>query len=65
MGISEWLPMPPQEGPPLPKLLRVFWPWNKIRTGPLPYTPGPVYANPTSQAESDANYNASKGWVDY
>lgn len=26
-GFEDWLPMPPWEGPPLPRLLDIFWPW--------------------------------------
>jgi hypothetical protein len=29
MDISEWLPMPPNEGPPLPKIFNIYWPWYK------------------------------------
>ncbi len=33
MTIDErWLPMPPDEGPPLPKLLGIYWPWYKAPT---------------------------------
>ena len=29
MDISNWLPTPPNEGPPLPKILGIYWPWYK------------------------------------
>jgi hypothetical protein len=28
-GISDWLPMPPNEGPPLPRKFNIYWPWYK------------------------------------
>ncbi len=34
MSIDErWLPMPPDEGPPLPKSLGIYWPWYKAPEG--------------------------------
>jgi hypothetical protein len=39
MDISDFLPMPPQFGPPLPRFLACYWPWVEERTllstGPL------------------------------
>lgn len=26
--ISNWLPMLPGDGPPLPSILGIYWPWN-------------------------------------
>jgi len=26
-NFEDWLPMPPQMGPPLPRHLGIFWPW--------------------------------------
>lgn len=28
-GAAELLPMPPDEGPPLPKMFTIRWPWRK------------------------------------
>lgn len=28
-NFSDWLPMPPNEGPPLPKVWGIYWPWYK------------------------------------
>ncbi len=28
-SIQDWLPMSPPEGPPLPRLLGIYWPWYK------------------------------------
>ncbi len=27
MGIFDWLPMPPNLGPPFPRFLGLYWPW--------------------------------------
>jgi len=27
--VNNWLPMPPESGPPLPKMLGLRWPWIK------------------------------------
>lgn len=29
LSLEEFLPMPPWEGPPLPRFLRIFWPWSE------------------------------------
>lgn len=29
MGIQDWYLMPPQKGPPLPRLFDLYWPWYK------------------------------------
>ncbi len=28
--LGSWLPMPPWDGPPFPRLLGIYWPWNTI-----------------------------------
>lgn len=28
MQLTDWLPMLPWEGPPLPRFLGIFWPWQ-------------------------------------
>ncbi len=32
--LEEWWPMPPNMGPPLPKSMRIYWPWYKPPTPP-------------------------------
>ena len=27
--LENWLPMPPNQGPPLPRSLEIYWPWYK------------------------------------
>lgn len=29
LKLEDWMPMPPDMGPPLPKFLGIFWPWYK------------------------------------
>ncbi len=29
MNISDWLPMDPWRGPPLPRFMQLLWPWAK------------------------------------
>lgn len=31
---EEWEPMEPQKGPPLPKFLKIYWPWYKAEEAP-------------------------------
>lgn len=28
--LTDWLPMMPNEGPPLPRILDIHWPWYKV-----------------------------------
>ena len=42
--LTEWEPMPPQAGPPLPSFLNIYWPWYK------PTTPPPVGSLPLTLA---------------
>lgn len=30
LELENWMPMPPDMGPPLPKFLDIFWPWYEI-----------------------------------
>lgn len=34
LDLTQWLPMPPNQGPPLPQLLKIYWPWYKATTPP-------------------------------
>lgn len=34
MDISNWLPMSPEKGPPLPEFLGIYWPWYKAPGAP-------------------------------
>ncbi len=31
--LEEWLPMPPDMGPPLPEFLNIYWPWYEVPPG--------------------------------
>lgn len=33
LSLEDWVPMPPDMGPPLPRLLGIFWPWYKRPPG--------------------------------
>jgi hypothetical protein len=47
MNMSDWLPMMPQVGPPLPRKLRIYWPWFKTGASPLPLVqPSPLIQPP-------------------
>ncbi len=35
-NIADWLPMPPWEGPPLPRFLGIYWPQLQQPAGLLP-----------------------------
>lgn len=53
MQLSDWLPRPPWEGPPLPRWMNQFWPWLQTATSPslsaLPdFFKGSTEAAPTS-----------------
>ncbi len=37
-SLTEWEPMPPQEGPPLPSFLGIYWPWYKVPAGKVTIT---------------------------
>ncbi len=41
--LENWLPMEPMKGPPLPRLLNIYWPWYKPGPPPPP-PPPPDYA---------------------
>jgi hypothetical protein len=50
---EEWAPLPPDQGPPLPRSLGIFWPWAKKETAPAPvreYIPQEVPQAPTTVA---------------
>jgi len=32
--LEEWAPMPPDQGPPLPRFLNILWPWYKEELPP-------------------------------
>ncbi len=32
--LEDWFPMSPAEGPPLPKFLKIYWPWYKEEIPP-------------------------------
>ena len=34
--LEEWMPMPPDKGPPLPRFLGIYWPWYKEEAPPPP-----------------------------
>lgn len=43
MNIQDLLPMPPIQGPPLPQLLGIYWPWYVAPTPtPIPTPPTPT-----------------------
>lgn len=35
-SFEEWEPMPPNQGPPFPEWLGIYWPWYKQPVGPVP-----------------------------
>jgi len=42
--IDNYAPMPPQLGPPLPGILKVYWPWVRV---PPPEVPKPRPSSPS------------------
>ena len=44
--MEDWLPQEPSQGPPLPEILQIFWPWykpkEKIRVSDLVISPAEV-----------------------
>lgn len=44
---ENWMPMPPNMGPPLPKSMGIYWPWYK----PVAPPEAPIYACPYCTAE--------------
>lgn len=46
--IEDWMPMMPNQGPPLPKSIGIYWPWYKPPEVP---PEAPIYACPYCSAE--------------
>ncbi len=44
--LENWMPMPPNMGPPFPKFLNVFWPWYEEGEPPPTTTPPLDYSCP-------------------
>ncbi|MBA7605576.1 hypothetical protein ES703_12709 [subsurface metagenome] len=42
--IEKYSPMPPQLGPPLPGILKAYWPWVRV---PPPEAPKPLPGSPS------------------
>jgi hypothetical protein len=56
MEFSDWYPMPPDEGPPLPQKFKIYWPWYKPGNNPpgieTKYQQGDILYNPPDTADN-------------
>lgn len=52
-SIVDLLPMPPNMGPPLPRFLRIVWPWLQSEGGFLPSLPQPFVSNVEASYENE------------
>ena len=60
-GIADFLPMPPNMGPPLPRFLGIVWPWQQGGGGFLPSLPHPFISNVEASYENEELIE----WVDW
>lgn len=61
VNIADLLPMFPWEGPPLPRFLRIVWPWLQGGGGFLPSLPQPFVSNVEASYENEELIE----WVDW